>query len=157
MLLPVFTSALVNAALLLYTQSLQAPSLRQEPFIRYLAPFAILIYLGCRFADYNVCRRTRRGLSLGHPEIGRFLSAFLYQAVLFALRAFIRVTVGLVPFVAFQTPDPVEAERSFGLEQYKWIKELPKIGPGAIIVVQVASIGLMLLSRRLIARSFRSR
>ena len=157
LLLPVFTSALVNVALLLYTQSLQAPSLRQEPFIRYLAPFAILIYLGCRFADYKICIRTGRGLSLGHLEIGIFLSAFLYQTLLFAFRAFIRTTFGLIPFIAFQMPDPVEAERSFGSEQYKWIKQLPKIDPGAMMVAQVAGIGLMLLSRCLTARSFRSR
>lgn len=141
LVLPVFTSAVINGALLLLCQSLYAPSLLdQNPVVLLLATFAVSLYLVSRFADYVICRHTQRGQSLGR--------GFLYQILLFTIRAYVRNMIGFTPFMAFQMPSETEAEQNFGLANYQWIEAtVPQLMLKNTFVLSLAGTALMLLGR----------
>jgi hypothetical protein len=109
------SSAVVNSALLVFSQSLHVPSLLQQPSVLFLTPLALLVSVGCRFADYTICRKTRRGRSL--------CQALIYQAVLFCIRACTRAMIGIPPFMLFEKLDPTAAERMYGSDRYAWVYE----------------------------------
>lgn len=120
-LLPALVSAaLMNASLILFTQSFSAPSVRDElHLLDYLALFSLLLYLGCRYADVMLCKALQR------PGSFKGLFRFSLDSPLFCLplllivRSCVRLTFGLSPFMGLHTPDAVEAEALFGLHHFK--------------------------------------
>lgn len=160
LLQPLLTAVIINATLILFALSLYAPSLRQQKYIiQILAPFAIVIFLGCRFADYEIYKRTRRAPFLG-PFLGdygrkRLIGALLCLAVLFAVKAYIRATIGLDPFIAFRMPNVIEAEQKFGPERYRWIeKAVPNLGPWISLMLVFVGLAGMQLGRYFLQRAF---
>ena len=147
LLSPFLTAALNNGTLVLFAQTLQAPSrLQQHPNVRILEVLSIVLFLGCRFADLDVWRRSgREGFS---GEWRSFLVPLYCQATLFGVRALLRWIFGVSPLLGIQMMGPVEAEEHFGLQRYQWIKEvnLPKppawvlwVGPGLVFVTTLSS------------------
>ncbi|KAK0130312.1 hypothetical protein ONS96_000833 [Cadophora gregata f. sp. sojae] len=117
---PVLTAALNNATFILYNQTSQAPSrLKQHSNILILSTFATLCFLGCRFADWQIWHRTRRGL-----DTTTYLTSLLYQLLLLLARVLMRWTAGFQPLISLKTLDEVEAEERFGVQRYRWVKEI---------------------------------
>ena len=105
-LLPcVFASALTNAALLLFGQSLYASWIQQRYYITYiLGPWAIVVSLVCRYSEYVIYKGTGRPVEL--QELCRssvWGPAVLCLALLFAVRMIMRMIVGVEPFLAFHS------------------------------------------------------
>jgi hypothetical protein len=65
-LLPcVLTLVLVNAAVLLFGQSLCASWIEQRYYVTYiLGPWAVVVNLICRYADYEIYKRTGRQIAV---------------------------------------------------------------------------------------------
>ncbi|KUJ09642.1 uncharacterized protein LY89DRAFT_787927 [Mollisia scopiformis] len=148
--LPVISSATINATLLLFSQSLYEESLIKQPRMLLLAFGAILTYLGCRFGDYVICKETRRGRSLSQ--------AIFYQLMLSAIRGYVRILVGFPPFMAFQIPDTIEIEQRFGSERYQWIKEISQRYPFKYSwVLALVSVPLGLLGQYLMRTGMEER
>ena len=104
-LLPcVLTSALNNAALLLFGQSLYASWIQQRYYITYiLGPWAVVVSLVCRCADYEIYKQTGRLVEL--RELRRrsvWGPAVVCLALLFCVRMAVRTAVGVEPFLAFR-------------------------------------------------------
>jgi len=103
-LLPcVLTSALSNAALLQFGQSLYASWIQRRYYITYiLGPWAIVVSLVCRYADYEIWKRTARPTALWKLRRGSVYGpAIACLAVLFGVRMVVRMVVGVEPFIAF--------------------------------------------------------
>jgi hypothetical protein len=103
-LLPcVLTSALNNAALLLFGQSLYASWIQERYYITYiLGPWAIVVSLVCRYADYKIYKCTGRPIAL--QELRRssvYGPAVTCLAVVFGVRMVVRMAVGVELFLAF--------------------------------------------------------
>jgi hypothetical protein len=103
-LLPcVLPSALNNAALLLFGQSLYASWIQERYYITYiLGPWAIVVSLVCRYADYEIYKCTGRPIAL--RELCRssvYGPAVAYLALIFGVRMVLRMAVGIEPFLAF--------------------------------------------------------
>ena len=156
LLQPLLTAALNNGTLVLFAQTLQSPSrLEQHPNVRILEMFSIVLFLGCRFADLDIWRRTRRG---GSWNEWRSLLVPLYcQVILLSVRASLRWVVGFSPLLGIQMMSYVEAEENFGLQRYQWIKEmnLPKLPPWVLWASPVLVFVLTLSGRLLLNRSLK--
>jgi hypothetical protein len=103
-LLPcVLASALNNAALLLFGQSLYASWIQERSYITYiLGPWAIVVSLVCRYADYEIYKHTGRPIEL--QELRRssvYGPAVAYLALIFGVRMVLRMAVGVEPFLGF--------------------------------------------------------
>jgi hypothetical protein len=103
-LLPcVLASALNNTALLLFGQSLYASWIQERYYITYiLGPWAIVVSLVCRYADYEIYKCTGRSIVL--QELVRssvYGPAVVCLAILFSARMVVRMAVGVEPFLAF--------------------------------------------------------
>jgi hypothetical protein len=104
-LLPsVLSTAVINAAFLLFSQSLYASRIQQRYHITHiLGPFAIVINLVCRYSDYEIYKQTGRPVAL--RELCRssvYGPAVSCLVVLFSARLGVRMMVGVGPFLAFQ-------------------------------------------------------
>ena len=113
--IPVITSTVLNASMLLFSHSLYAPSVLESPWILLQTSAAIFFFLFSRFADYVICKQARRGRSIG--------TAVLCQILLIGIRAYTRTLIGATPFAAFQIPNPEETEQKFGSGRYPWKKD----------------------------------
>lgn len=147
LVVPVFTSAVINGNLLLLSQSLYAPSLlEQDPLVLLLVSFAVLFYLGSRIADYVICTHTRRWRSIG--------PGFFYQVILFVIRAYVRSMTGFTSLMPFQMPSEKEAEQNFKLANYQWIEAtVPKLMLRSFCVLSFTGTACMLLGRHFMAQS----
>lgn len=56
-------------------------------------------------------------------------------------------------FMAFKLPDPVEAERGYGVERYEWLGTLPKMPLWMQLCAGPLGIVLTLIGRRFAASS----
>jgi hypothetical protein len=104
-LLPsVLSTAVINAAFLLFSQSLYASRIQQRYHITHiLGPFAVVINLVCRYSDYEIYKQTGRPVAL--RELCRssvYGPAVSCLVVLFSARLGVRMMVGVGPFLAFQ-------------------------------------------------------
>lgn len=112
-LLPcVLTTALVNAAFLLFGQSLYASWIQQRGYITHiLGPLAVIINLVCRYGDYGIYKSTGRPLALRETCCGSVYGpAAVCLGVLFGARLCVRMVVGVEPFLAFHRLGSVEAD-----------------------------------------------
>jgi hypothetical protein len=112
-LLPsILTTDIINAAFLLFSQSLYAPWTQQRHYITHiLGPFAVVINLMCRYVDYEICKQTGRSVAL--RELCRrsvYGPAVSCLVVLFTARLCVRMVVGVEPFLAFQRLGSAEAD-----------------------------------------------
>jgi hypothetical protein len=112
-LLPcVFASALTNAALLLFGQSLYASWIQQQYYITYiLGPWAIVVGLACRYSEYVIYKGTGRPVAL--QELCRGFvwgPAVVCLALLFSVRMGMRMVVGVEPFLAFHSIESDQAD-----------------------------------------------
>jgi hypothetical protein len=113
--LPMMSASLVNACLLIFSESLHVESLLRQPRILLVVPTAMIVFLTCRFADYEICRKAGRG----RPSY----EAIMLQLCLCAIRFCVRAAVGLLPLMPFQEIDHIERERLYGSERYQWTNE----------------------------------
>jgi hypothetical protein len=111
----VLSTAVVNAAWLLFGQSLYASWIQERYYITHiLGPMAVVINLLCRYSDYEIYKRTGRPLAwreLGCSSI--YVPAILCLAVLFSARLCVRMMIGVEPFLAFQRLRSAEADAMF--------------------------------------------
>ena len=155
LLLPVCTSAIINSALLLLAQCLQASSLlQQNPSTVVLLPVSVVAYLGCRHGDYALFRQTQRGQSLGRQGSRRWIWAISCQVLLVAIRTVVRRFVGLASLEAFRVPDLIEAEQNFGLQRYLWIEDaIPYALRQTLWILVPTSFACMLVGRYFMAQA----
>lgn len=112
-LLPsVLTTALINAVFLLFGQSLYASWIQQRYYItHFLGPLAVTINLVCRYADYDIYKRTGRPLALQELCCSSVYGpTIVCLGVLFSARLCVRAMVGVEPFLAFHRLGSVEAD-----------------------------------------------
>jgi hypothetical protein len=111
----VLTTAVINAAYLLFGQSLYASWIQERYYITHiLGPMAVVINLLCRYPDYEIYKRTGRPLALRELRCGSVYGpALLCLAVLFSARLCVRTMVGVEPFLAFKVLGSVEANAMY--------------------------------------------
>ncbi|EPE36473.1 hypothetical protein GLAREA_05811 [Glarea lozoyensis ATCC 20868] len=114
-ILPIISASIINACLLTLYDSVCVESLSQQPRIYLVAPIALIFFFTCRYADYEICRKTGRG----RPSY----MAVLLQLCLCGIRFCVRAAVGLLPFMPFQEMDHAERERLYGSDRYVWTEE----------------------------------
>lgn len=107
----VFSAAVLNASVLLFGQSLSATWIRERSYITHiLGPFAVAIFLACRYADFEIYKRTGRPLSLREVRSSAAkVPAALCLCALFGARLCVRLLIGVAPFLAF---DRLQAHRA---------------------------------------------
>lgn len=119
-LLPcVLATAVINAAFLLFGQSLYASWIQQRYHITHVfGPITVAMDLACHYSDYEIYKRTGRSLTLRElSSISVYGPAVVSLAILFGARLYMRTMIGVEPFLAFQVlgaahadalyPDPV--------------------------------------------------
>jgi hypothetical protein len=111
----VLTTAVINAACLLFGQSLYASWIQERYYITHiLGPFAVVINLVCRYSDYEIYKRTGRPLALRELCCSSVYGpAILCLAVLFSARLCVRMMVGVEPFLAFQALESAKADAMY--------------------------------------------
>ena len=122
-LFPVQSTAACNAALLLFASDLDA-SLRHDNanVILFFSGFAIVIYLGSRYADFTISHRTYK-VSLWKPRSHKNLALQLGCLVLLlSLKTGIRILLGLHPFPLLQDIGSTEVRPILGQETPPWIE-----------------------------------
>ena len=115
-LLPcVLTTAVMNAAFLLFGQSLYASWIQQRYHVTHVfGPLAVLVNLACHYIDFEIYKRTGRPLTL--RELSCFSvygPAVVYLAELFVARLFMRIMIGIEPFLAFHGLEAAEADAMY--------------------------------------------
>jgi len=110
--LPVITSTVLNATLLLLSHSLNAPSIIESTWILLQAGAAVLFFLSSRYADYVIYKTIGRKSAIG--------TAVICQIILISIRAYTRTFVDVKPLAPFQIPDSREAEQMFRSDRYVW-------------------------------------
>jgi hypothetical protein len=107
----VLTTAVINAAYLLFGQSLYASWIQERHYItQILGPMAVVINLLCRYPDYEIYKRTGRPLALRELCCRSVWGpAILCLAVLFSARLCGRMMVGVEPFLAFRALESARA------------------------------------------------
>jgi hypothetical protein len=110
----VLTTAVINAAYLLFGQSLYASWIQQRWHITHiLGPFAVVINLVCRYSDYEIYKGTGRPLALRELGCSVYGPAVVLLAVLFSARLCVRMMIGVEPFLAFHRLEPAQADAMY--------------------------------------------
>lgn len=112
-LLPcVLAAAVVNAAFLLFGQSLCASWIHQRYHITHVfGPITVVINLACHYSDYEIYKRTGRPLTLRELScISVYGPAIISLAIFFSARLYVRKMIGVEPFLAFQALGAAQAD-----------------------------------------------
>jgi hypothetical protein len=111
-LLPcVLATAVINAAFLLFGQTLYDSSIQQRYHITHIfGPITIAMNLACHYSDYEIYKRNDRPLSLRELSCISFYGlALMSLAILSSPRLYVRTIIGFEPFLAFQVLGTAQA------------------------------------------------
>ncbi|GAB7361361.1 hypothetical protein MBLNU230_g1417t1 [Neophaeotheca triangularis] len=118
---PLVTAALANAVLLLQSESITAPSMRRGVQLGFNYVALSLYVSCCGYGSFRLSKRLWRQSSLTASGLTSRLGRVI---LLFALKAAVRMTLGLDPLVSMVTLDEGSAELLWGKHRYDWAGEV---------------------------------
>lgn len=141
------SSAVTNASLTLFGQSLYAESLDlQRSPMQWLIPIALLLFLASRFADYETCRQTRRACIRQARLLKPWVVTLAALTLLSLVRATVRKMFGMDALLSYPLADSRVAEEKFGAAKALWLEQVMKrYAPNQAILWIGHAVSLVLL------------
>ena len=135
-LLPVQSAAACNASLLLFAAGLDASLEDSEnDTVLMFGYLAILLYLGSRYADVRIARRTHKAPLYKRQPLTSLKLQLSCLVLLFSLKVFVRTLLGqnLLPFLPVMASGPAESHAEQGLQP--WIRALAARTPAWVPLI----------------------
>lgn len=124
--LPLQVVAATNSSLTSLMEEMHRdPEKYHAPVLLWLTWLGMTIYLGCRFADFRICRGTFKSIPWSHCSMDVCSSALPYVLLLFICKTAMRILLGQQnPFMVFTRYDQPPVAPLWAVNGMNWLRSV---------------------------------